>query len=247
MSSSHRADGHGHPSSPIDRSVLGSGIDGPDQGGFVTFGSAHVLDLVTKAARAGLEGAWFHKWLVHRRLRPEVTGGRIEIQRSRIKDYGISQEILGSEAIARVVAANGSALLPQAYPEGSPLHPAYPAGHAALAGSCATVLKAFFNEDFVIPHPVQASADGQALDTWRGADLTLGHELDKLASNISVGRCAAGIHYRFDNRGMTVGEQQAIGILRDHSITYNEEFGGFTLTTFNGERLRIVSGQVLSV
>ena len=216
-----------------------------NQSGFVTFGASHALDLVTKAARVGLEGAWFHKWLVHRRLRPEVMGGRIEIQRSSIKDYGISREILASEAISRVVAANGNALLPQAYPEGSPLHPAYPAGHAVLAGACATVLKAFFDEEFIIPDAVQASADGQALDAWHGADLTLGHEIDKLSSNIGVGRCAGGIHYRFDNRGLAVGEQQAIGMLRDYSITYNEEFAGFTLTTFSGARVRIASGEVL--
>jgi hypothetical protein len=215
------------------------------QSGFITFGPVHVLDLVTKAGRVGLEGAWFHKWLVHRRLRPEVMGGRVELQRSGIKNYGISQEIIASDAVARLVAASGNALLPQAYPEGSPLHPSYPAGHAALAGACATVLKAYFNEEFVIPHPVQASADGLTLDAWHGADLTLSHEIDKLANNIGVGRCSAGIHYRFDNRGLTVGEQQAIGMLRDYSTTYNEEFDGFTFTTFSGQRVRIVSGEVL--
>ena len=216
-----------------------------NQSGFVTLGVVHVLDLVTKAARVGLAGAWFHKWLVHRRLRPEVMGGRIEIQRSGVKDYGISGEVFASEAVARVAAANRSALLPQAYPEGSPLHPAYPAGHATLAGACATVLKAFFNEDLVIPQPVEASADGHALDAWHGADLTLRNEIDKLAGNISMGRCAAGIHYRFDNRGLAVGAQQAIGMLRDYSITYGEEFDGFTVTRFDGERVRIVCGEVL--
>lgn len=36
------------------------------------------------------------------------------------------------------------ALLPMAFPEGSPMHPAYGAGHATVAGACVTVLKAFF-------------------------------------------------------------------------------------------------------
>ncbi|MEM8976460.1 MAG: vanadium-dependent haloperoxidase [Pseudomonadota bacterium] len=37
-----------------------------------------------------------------------------------------------------------NALLPMAFPEGSPMHPAYGAGHATVAGACTTVLKAFF-------------------------------------------------------------------------------------------------------
>jgi len=36
-------------------------------------------------------------------------------------------------------------LLPMAFPEGSPMHPAYGAGHATVAGACTTVLKAFFS------------------------------------------------------------------------------------------------------
>jgi len=39
---------------------------------------------------------------------------------------------------------NHNALLPMAFPEGSPMHPAYGAGHATVAGACVTILKAFF-------------------------------------------------------------------------------------------------------
>ena len=35
-------------------------------------------------------------------------------------------------------------LLPMAFPEGSPMHGSYGAGHATVAGACVTVLKAFF-------------------------------------------------------------------------------------------------------
>lgn len=220
-------------------------LDSSTQGGFATFGGPHVFDMVAKAARVGLEGAWFHKWLVHRRLRPEVFAGRIENQLAGVKDYGVHPDVLDSDAVARVYQAYGTALLPQAYPEGSPTHPAYAAGHSVVAGACATILKAFFDEDFVIPDPVQASADGLALEPWSGEDLTLGNEVNKLASNISLGRCTAGVHYRSDGRGQQVGERQAIGILQDYSLTYNEQFDGFTLTKLDGERIRIVDGHVL--
>ncbi|WP_019504243.1 vanadium-dependent haloperoxidase [Pleurocapsa sp. PCC 7319] len=42
-----------------------------------------------------------------------------------------------------------TALLPMAFPEGSPMHPAYGAGHATVAGACVTMLKAFFDTDAV--------------------------------------------------------------------------------------------------
>ena len=38
-------------------------------------------------------------------------------------------------------------LLPMAFPEGSPMHPSYGAGHATVAGACVTILKAFFDEE----------------------------------------------------------------------------------------------------
>ena len=42
------------------------------------------------------------------------------------------------------IDAKHNALLPMAFPEGSPMHAAYGAGHATVAGACVTVVKAFF-------------------------------------------------------------------------------------------------------
>lgn len=216
-----------------------------NQGGFVTFGAANIVDLVTKAAGVALKTAWYQKWLVHRRLRPEVFGARVEFQQNGTKDYGIHQELLDSDAVARLIQANGNALLPMAFPEGSPTHPAYPAGHAAIAGACCTVLKAFFNESFVIQSPVEAADDGSVLNPWNGDDLTLGNEINKLAANISLGRDIAGVHYRTDGiDGISAGEQVAIDMLRDYSIAFAEAADGFELTRFDGQRILIADGQI---
>ena len=40
--------------------------------------------------------------------------------------------------------------LPMAFAEGSPMHPAYGAGHATVAGACVTILKAFFDTSAVL-------------------------------------------------------------------------------------------------
>jgi hypothetical protein len=109
-------------------------------------------------------------------------------------------------------------------------------------------LKAFFNEDYPIPHPVEATSGGSDLVPWKGKPLTLGNEINKLANNIALGRDAAGVHYRSDSiNGLLVGEDQAIGLLCDYSRTYNERFGGFEFSTFRGEKIRIKNGELKCV
>jgi hypothetical protein len=127
-------------------------------------------------------------------------------------------------------------------------NPSYPAAHASNAGACATILRAFFNQDFAIPAPVEAAADGSALEAWSGQMLTLGGEIEKLAENISLARDAAGVHFRSDSiRGLRVGEAQAIDLLCDYSRTYNERFEGFFLTNFDGTRIKIANGVVRTI
>lgn len=215
------------------------------QNGFTALGGPDVLDLVAKAGNLSLTGAWYQKWLVHRRLRPEAYGGRLQNQITGAKDYGLPAELVNSDAIAQTFANHGSYLLPIAFPEGSPTHPAYPAGHATIAGACTTVLKAFFNESLVLPDPVEANATGSALQSYSGS-LTVGDELNKLASNIALGRDWAGVHYRSDGiDGLLVGEQQALGLLQDYSQTYREQFSGLSFTKFDGTVVTISNGAIV--
>ena len=217
------------------------------QDGFATLGGPDVLDLVAKAANLAFTGAWYQKWLVHRRIRPEVYGGRLHNQITGAKDYGLPAELVNSDAVAQVFANRGSNFLPMAFPEGSPTHPSYPAGHASIAGACTTILKAYFEESLAIPNPVVASRTGDSLTAY-GQSVTIGNELNKLANNIALGRNWAGVHYRSDGvDGLKVGEQQAIGLLQDYSLTYNEQFEGFNLTKFDGTKITIGNGAIRNV
>jgi hypothetical protein len=93
---------------------------------------------------------------------------------------------------------------------------------------------------FVIPNPVVPSADGQSLRPWTGPDLTVGHELDKLAANISFARDFAGLHWRSDGAaGMVLGEAVAINVLREMRLVSHELFNGFDLTRFDGTRVTV--------
>ena len=218
-------------------------VDSRTQDGFGTFGPPHILTLVTEVATRALKAVWFQKWYVHRRLRPEVFAGRIEVHLNR--DPGrypmINGEILNSAVVPIVENQFATALLPQEFPEGSPTHPAYGAGHATVAGACATILKAWFDESFVLPGPVLVpNAAGTALvQAPQQVDLTVGGELNKVAANISIGRNAAGVHWRSDyTDSVRLGEDIAIRILQEQRLTYNEDHH-FSLTRFDGTAITI--------
>ena len=215
------------------------------QYGFGTFGAAHILSLIPEVATRALKAVWFQKWFVHRRLRPEEFGGRIHFHKNNLAQYPIHPDMLNSDALAQIkvkfsVAGSDNYFLPQAFPEGGPTHPAYGAGHATVAGACVTILKAWFDESQIIQNPFEPNADGTQLVPYTGADiLTVGGELNKLAANISLGRNAAGVHYRTDyTESIKLGESIAVGILEEQKLTYNENHS-FSFIKFDGTGITI--------
>jgi hypothetical protein len=100
-----------------------------------------------------------------------------------------------------------------------------------------TILKAWFDESFVLPGPVLVpDAAGTTLVNAAPAqqvDLTVGGELNKLAANIAIGRNAAGVHWRSDyTESVRLGEEIAIRLLQEQKPTYNEDYH-LTLTRFD--------------
>ena len=134
---------------------------------------------------------------------------------------------------------NNSFFLSQAFPEGSPTHPAYPTGHGTVGGACITVLKFFFDGNFTFTNPVVSSADGTTTTPYVAPPgekpLTVNGELHKLAHNITLGHgIHAGIHWRSDSEmAIQLGEAVALSYLRDRARTYNEHFS-ISLTKVDG-------------
>jgi membrane-associated phospholipid phosphatase len=208
--------------------------------GFVTLGFAQVVDWLGRVTTPALKAAWYQKWLVHRYLRPEEFGGLVHRTKTGMANYPLHSDVLESHALEEIHKRFGSFLLPQAYPEGAPLHPAYPSGHATVAGACATILKALFDEQLAVPDCVVPSDDGRSLLPYRGPALTVRGEVEKLAYNVAFGRNFAGIHWRSDAiGGIQLGEEVAISILEDLVNTFAEDFPGFRFTRFNGEPVAI--------
>lgn len=251
------------------------------------FGSLGSPDVTIQSGLAGvyaLKHAWFQKWCVHRRLRPEVYAQRLELFRRGEQldckpfDQTKFDELFGEGArvwnkttvLGRILEhnkqqnlrfsrgdTNGSWLLPMAFPEGSPVHPAYPGGHSAFVAASATIAKAFF-QDGDFPDPVVPSDDGQTLIPYNGSPkLTVHGELNKLIANVTLFRDGAGMHWRTDGitsggegpcglpgtkintGGNLLGEKLAISMLRDIKRTYRENVGTFEFNSINGELIKI--------
>src|SRR5207302_3438166 len=181
----------------------------------------------TEVATRGLKATWYQKWFVHRRLRPEEFAGRVHNFIAHGRPYPIHQDVLNSQALAAIQSQYGTSFLPMVYPEGCPIHPAYTAGHATVAGACTTILKALFYTDQPFPNPIVVPTDdGLGLVPYTGSDanqMTVTGELNKLAMNVAYGRNVAGVHWRSDGyASLRLGEEIAISILRDQRSLYAE-------------------------
>jgi len=250
---------------PFDPGIPFQGADVMDrQQGFAHFGGPHILSLVTEVATRALKAVRYQKFNVHRRLRPEAVGGRLHRMKNspgnptfapfepmcdRLTETGLLEAVRGHNARQNTIhdgrqcdqERDTSYLLPMAFPEGSPMHPAYGAGHATVAGACVTILKAFFDHRYVLPGPyVYPAPCGTKLEIAEGTpDLTVEGELNKLASNISIGRNWAGVHYFTDySESVRMGEEVAIGILEEQKLTYGENFS-MSVPRFDGTTFRI--------
>ena len=232
---------------PFDRGLPFQLADYKDkQQGFAQFGGPHILTLVTEVATRALKAVRYQKFNIHRRLRPEAVGGWLYQRRngnSTIRNRlaaltNMEAAFSGTSQLANVIETrNGTHdnwLLPMAFPEGSPTHPSYGAGHATVAGACVTILKAWFDHE--------ANADGTSLfdvSTIYTDTLTVEGELNKLAGNISIGRDWAGVHYYTDYiESLRLGEQIALGMLEEQKLTYSENFS-LTVPLFDGTSVRI--------
>ncbi len=210
-----------------------------NQTNFLDLGVCDLLDVIARVSTLALRAAWFFKWSVHLRLRPEVMAMLLE-RTLRGEHLGLHADLLASETLAEVLRRNDQcACLPMAYHVGSPAHSSFPGGHACLAAACTTVLKAFFDETHVLAHAYVPTDDGLALRETADR-LTVRDELDKLASCCGLGRDAAGVHYRSDeSAAFALGEQVALRLLEDLVPRYAERRVRFRLHLRDGRHVQV--------
>lgn len=233
------------------------------------------------SAHKGERHAWYHKWNVHRHPRPDGFGGLVNNTLAGRATYPLHPDLLNSPVMPLIAAYNQqlnavrgkstapSYLLPMELTNGSPNHPASPAGHAITAASCVTMLKAWFDDSPTIVsmlaasagtraaivaargtgnatgfNPVIATRDGLGLDDYTGPDaaqMTVGGELNKVVHNLSEGRNMSGVHWRIgcNYAGNWQGEEVSRRILNEAKTTYPEPNASFHLTKFDGTTITI--------
>jgi hypothetical protein len=218
----------------------------PEETNFAQWGGPHITALMADAALRALRSVWYQKYFVHRTLRPEEFGGLVQNTVTGAASYGLNSQVLNSTAVPAVFSKYGSYYLPMAFPEGSPTHPSYGSGHATVGGASVTILKAFFNDSTTYVSqgvtPVY-SPDGINLVPYTGSDagqITVGGELNKLASNVGIARDIAGVHWRSDYaQSQLLGEAVAIDLLQEVINGYPEQGQYFQFTKFNGTPITI--------
>ena len=231
------------------------------QHGFGTFGTQaggpiDAKGTVPEMATRALKAAWFHKWVVNLRQRPEEIGALLQARMTNQHPMpqaaaALHHDLLNSAVLPIIHGQYGTYMLPQAFPEGAPAHPCYPTGHGTVAGACISAIKFFFDcsqpirplllaagSDVMVP-----TADGLSLTPYTGSDrdsLTINGELSKLAWNISAGHgIHAGIHFRSSTYySILLGEQVGISVLNDRANSYAEPFT-IHITKFDGTRATI--------
>jgi hypothetical protein len=229
------------------------------QHGFGTFGTqaggpVDAKGTVPEMATRALKAAWFHKWVVNLRQRPEEIGALLQARLTNQHPMpqaaqALHSDLLHSAVLPIIHSTYGGYLLPQAFPEGAPAHPCYPTGHGTVGGACITAIKFFFDGDQPIRPMLQAansdvmvpSEDGLSLVPYTGADrdtLTVNGELSKLAWNVTLGHGVhAGIHFRSSSYySILLGEQVAISALKDRANSYAEPFT-ISITKFDGKKV----------
>lgn len=209
----------------------------PNIGAFINFGKADVVSALGEVTRLAGLACWCYKQRALF-LRPEEAG--IIVERTRLNSPNnppISEEITNNSIIDEIFNINNNHLLPQAYPEGCPLHPSWPSGHACFSAAQVIVLKFFFKTNITM-NLLMPDATGQNL-VPSGIQSTVRNELDKLISNCGYGRCWAGIHYRIDmQKGIKLGEKVGIEFLRKLVTSYPQKVK-VTIKRYNGKSVTI--------
>jgi hypothetical protein len=221
------------------------------QHGFGTLDPVEAAATIPEMATRALKAAWYHKWIVNLRQRPEEVGAllhahltnRTPLPQAAAK---LHPDMVNAQVMAQTFSQSGSFLLPQVFPEGAPTHPCYPTGHGTVGGACITAIKFFFDGNQPIrpllqaagSDVMQASEDGLSLVPYTGDDrdsLTINGELSKLAFNVTFGHgIHSGIHFRSSsNQSILLGEETGISVLKDRALTYNEPFT-IKITKFDG-------------
>jgi len=217
-----------------------------------TFASVELgglIALMAQASACAVRAARFQKYGVYRQLRPEALGARLEKYDHPDVSCDELSDMVTELVRAQIFDDSGclsqrcNRLLPVAWATGAPMSPSYCSAYAAAAGACATVVKAFCHGDNVLDITGHSSTlafitsvDGKKLvKTPMETPLAIDLELNKLASNLAMGRCWAGVSFYSDVwAGLRLGETVALDLLEEQRLLQTQRSAA-TIVRLDGE------------
>ena len=214
---------------------------------FGTFGGPDIAATLGTVAKAALNAAWYQKWIVHLRPRPEAGAGLVHLVLTKPPGSPLPQAPVNEVVLdqRRFISAPSRAWeksfsvagLPGRFAD-APVLPGRP-GHGRRRLHHRP--EVFFRRRRYLP------ASGYAVDRRVGARALhrsgKSHgqgELHKLAHNMSFGHgIHAGINWRSDtDQSIVLGEQVALRFLQDQVFSYSEKVK-VTITLLNGDQFTI--------
>jgi hypothetical protein len=217
--------------------------------GFQTGGLPNLISALGEVSNQALISAWEQKYS-YMRVRPEVFAQRIETIKNNYNSVsgapyypdikticdrvGSDKESGCANILSKITEqnANSTYYLPLMYPEGSPTHPSYPAGHSVVAGACCTLLKAFYSATNSSGTDVSFSSGVKILTAGNGYTVSSTQNLTG-----GTGSGATGTVTDATTLGMGVKS----GTLSSSGTGYVSGSGAFSGGTGSGAKANIVA------
>ena len=166
----------------------------PKFGWFISNGPIWIADVVNTTVKKAMQQTRYRKYK-YNRIRPEEVAWLFEFRdtltwevKKRVdKNYF---EYTTRPEIANSKVKYGTYLLPQAYPEGSPLHPDYPQWHSTFAVVVQAFINTMFDTEYMIPNYVA--------DRWlliQSGSISIWNATQLFVDNIAIGRDYAWVHF----------------------------------------------------
>lgn len=179
----------------------------------IDYAEPDIKNLIAQAINNSYSSAWYNKFDIHLKPRPEYFGNLVDLQ------YPFNKELINNSILEKISKKQGNFLLSSCYPEGSPMTPAYPSVTAVLTGSIITILKYYFCDD----------------RNEKGGCEETNYELNLLADNLCMSRMWAGVNDRHDLiSGLFFGEAIGIRLLKENCKKYYVKIEK-SIKKFNGE------------
>ena len=211
------------------------------QAPFTTFGQPFLVYLLAVVTQVALKTCWYQKWRVHRRLRPEEFGGRVEAHLRGTASYPLHERAARLGGAGRDAPAAGLGAARPGVPGRVPDPSVLPGGARGHRRGLRHRAQGLPGREARPPRagrggrrrPVAPAVEGGGAHRRRRA-----RQAGRQHRHRPQLRRRA-LAQRRRRGAASLGEAVAIELLSEVTLTGNEMFEGFSLQRFDGQRVSV--------